>query len=104
MVYWAILILIPVLIALSAVPASGQEDGSGLPSEFRIRIFPIPGSVVESPMHISFHGSTDSVSESQDVSESEAAPLSSEDRDAVSFEIQADVEDGEGAVLFVLPL
>ncbi|HCY86641.1 MAG TPA: hypothetical protein DHV36_16015 [Desulfobacteraceae bacterium] len=106
MVYWAILILIPVLIAFSAVPASGQDGGQKLPSEFRIRIFPIPGSVVESPMHISFHGSSDTVPAPSDISESETTPLtpSAKDSDAVSLEIQADMEDKEGAVLFVLPL
>lgn len=54
-----VLVLIPVLIAFSAVPSRSQDNEAAISSGFRIQVFPIPQSVTHTHMPISFHGRVD---------------------------------------------
>lgn len=111
MIYWIILILIPVLVALSAAPASGRDKTAGLLSEFRIRVFPIPEALAESPMRISFHGSPCVTPDHPDSGRAAAGPSSDPQEtppanlppNGVSLEIGADVDEKTGVVYVVLP-
>ena len=49
-----VLVLIPVLIAFSAVPSGSQHNEAAISSGFRIQVFPIPQSVPHTHMPISF--------------------------------------------------